>query len=50
MSHVRTFEYFGGVPEMAMPDYVPCNIIGLMLRSSLCCRTSERLQHDRWRS
>jgi hypothetical protein len=22
MSHVRTFEYFGGVPEMAIPDYV----------------------------
>jgi transposase len=42
--------YFGGVPQEILPDYVARNIIGLMLPSSLCYRTSERLQHDRWRS
>jgi len=49
-SHIRVFEFLMGVPELVIPDYVPCNIIGVMLPSSLCCRTSERLQHDRWRS
>ena len=48
LSHMRTFEFFGGAPEMVVPDYVARNIIGIMLSSSLCGRTSERLQHDRW--
>lgn len=26
--HVQAFEYFGGVPEIVVPDYVPRNIIG----------------------
>ena len=29
-SHMRAFEFFGGVPEIVVPDYVPGNIIGLM--------------------
>ena len=47
-SHIRVFQYLNGVPELVVPDYVARNIIGLMLRSPLCARTSERLQHDRW--
>jgi len=26
-SHIRVFEFLGGVPELVVPDYVPCNII-----------------------
>ncbi len=26
-AHVRAFEFFGGVPELVIPDYVPRNII-----------------------
>ena len=41
-SHVRALEFFGGSPEVLMPDYVPGNIIGLMCPSPLCalCRPS----------
>ncbi|MFW6147980.1 MAG: hypothetical protein ACOC6B_06280 [Thermodesulfobacteriota bacterium] len=34
--HIRAFEYFGGVPELLVPDYVPRNIIGIMCPSVLC--------------
>jgi transposase len=27
-SHIRVFQYLNGVPELVVPDYVPCNIIG----------------------
>ena len=36
--HVRAFEYFGGVPEALVPDYVPRNIIRVMCPTSLCGR------------
>ena len=37
-SHVRAFEFFGGVTQLIMPDYVPRNIIRLMFPLSLCAR------------
>ena len=36
LSHVRTFEYFGGVPEMVIPDYVSRHIIRIMFPIPLC--------------
>ncbi len=36
MAHVQAFEFFGGVPELVVYDYVPGNIIILMCPSSLC--------------
>ena len=38
-SHVRSFEYFGGVVAVLVPDYVPRHIIGLMFRPALCGRS-----------
>jgi transposase len=35
-SHVRTFEFLGGVPELVIPDYVPRNIIRVMCPIVLC--------------
>ena len=35
-SHRRAFEYFGGVPEVVVPDYVSRHIIRLMFPPSLC--------------
>jgi transposase len=35
-SHIRAFEFFGGVPEIVVPDFVPGNIIGVMWRAALC--------------
>jgi len=35
-SHVRTFEFFGGIPEMVVPDYVPGHIIRIMFPIPLC--------------
>ena len=35
-SHVRAFDFFCGVSELLMPDYVPRHIIGLMFPSALC--------------
>jgi transposase len=32
-SHVRMFRFFGGVPRLLVPDYVPGHIIGIMCRS-----------------
>jgi transposase len=29
-AHIRAFEFFGGVPELVIPDYVPWNIIRIM--------------------
>jgi transposase len=29
--HVNSFEYFGGIPEIVVPDYVPRNIIRIYL-------------------
>ncbi len=36
-SHVRAFEFLGGVSQMVIPDYVPRNIIVIMFPSPLCC-------------
>ena len=33
---VRAFEFFGGSPELVVPDYVPRNIIRLMCPETLC--------------
>jgi Homeodomain-like domain len=35
-AHVRMFRFFGGVPRLVVPDYVPGNIIGFMCRTPLC--------------
>ena len=35
-SHIRTFEFLGGVPELVVPDYVPGHIIRLMFPIPLC--------------
>jgi transposase len=35
-SHIRTFEFLGGVPKLVIPDFVPGNKIGVMCRSALC--------------
>jgi len=35
-SHERALQYFGGVPELLVPDYVARHIIGLMCPSPLC--------------
>jgi transposase len=35
-SHQRAFQFFGGVPELLVPDYVPRNIIRLLFPSALC--------------
>ena len=34
--HVRAFNFFGGVPEIVVPDYVTRNIIWLMFPFKLC--------------
>ena len=34
--HLLAFAYFGGVPWVIFPDYVPRNIIQVMYPSSLC--------------
>jgi transposase len=34
--HVRTFEFYGGVPEVVVPDYVARHIIRLLCPSELC--------------
>ena len=35
-SHVRCFEFLGGVPELLVPDYVPRHIIVVLYPSPLC--------------
>jgi transposase len=35
-SHVRAFDFFGGVSAVIVPDYVPGNIIRLLWRTPLC--------------
>jgi transposase len=37
-AHVRALQFFGGVPELIVPDYVPWNIIGIMCPTTLCGR------------
>ena len=37
-AHVRMFSFFGGAPELLVPDYVPGHIIGLMFPPVLCGR------------
>jgi len=39
-SHVRAFEYFGGVVAVLVPDFVPGNKIRLMFPPPLCGRTN----------
>jgi transposase len=36
MSHTRMLAFFGGSPEILVPDYVARNIIGLLCPPSLC--------------
>jgi len=43
-SHVRTFEFFGGVPAVLVPDYVAGNIIRIMCPTSLCGADTEMPQ------
>ena len=38
-AHVNAFDFLGGVPRAAVPDYVPGHIIGLMCRPTLCGRS-----------
>ncbi|NRP22013.1 hypothetical protein LPJGGPFB_05272 [Ensifer adhaerens] len=35
-SHVRMFRFFGGVPRLIVPDYVPGHVIGLLCPERLC--------------
>ena len=35
-SHIRALEFYGGVPEVAVPDYVPGNLIEIMCPNPLC--------------
>jgi Homeodomain-like domain len=35
-AHVRMFRFFGGVPRLVVPDFVPGNIIRLMFPTPLC--------------
>jgi transposase len=35
-AHVHAFQFFQGVPEIIVPDYVPRNIIRLMCPSRIC--------------
>ncbi len=35
-AHVRAFEFYGGVPEVVVPDYVPGHIIRIMCPPPLC--------------
>ena len=35
-SHIRAFEFLGGVPELVVPDYVPGHIIRIMFPIPLC--------------
>ena len=35
-AHVNAFDFLGGVPKAAVPDYVSGHIIGFMCRSALC--------------
>jgi transposase len=35
-SHSRAFAFFGGIPKVVVPDYVPRNIIGIMWPSKIC--------------
>ena len=37
-SHVRAFEYIGGVPNIVVPDYVAWHIITIMLPPVLCAQ------------
>jgi transposase len=38
---IGAFEYFGGVPQEVLPDYVSEHIIWLMCRSPLCARVRQ---------
>src|ERR1700693_4112573 len=40
-AHVNAFDFLGGVPKAAVPDYVSGHIIGLMCRSALCGREAD---------
>lgn len=34
--HIEAFHWFGGVPHVIVPDYVPGHVIGLLCRPRLC--------------
>ena len=40
-SHVRALEFFGGTPEVVVPDFVPGNKIRIMWRAALCVRGAQ---------
>jgi transposase len=35
-AHTRMFGFFGGVPRLVIPEYVPGHIFGITCRSSIC--------------
>ena len=41
-AHRRAFEYFGGVPLVIVPEYVPRNIFGVLCPSGLCGHDQQR--------
>jgi hypothetical protein len=49
LGHIHAYEYFGGVAEKAIPDYVPRNIIRVMCLSSLCGPFANRRGFLGWR-
>lgn len=40
--HVRALDFFGGVPEIITPEYVPRNIFWIMCPPALCGRDRQR--------
>jgi len=42
-SHVHAFDFFGGVSEILISDYVSWNIIVLMWPSAICCLQEDSL-------
>jgi transposase len=41
-AHAHAFEFYGGCPEIVVPDYVPRHIIGLLCPAALCDRQVSR--------
>jgi transposase len=47
-SHIRTFEFLGGVPRLVIPDFVSGNKIGVMCRSAFCVLCLAQARRQRW--
>ena len=45
-SHIRTFEFIGGVTKLVIPDFVPGNKIGILCRSPFCALIVRKVLQD----